>query len=520
MSGSQIALPGSALFLIRHELRLGWRRSGLAPGEGKATGRTRTRRIVGWAVFGTLVLLLQIGAFPIARLMADLPDDAGLMALVALSGGIGTLWALMVSHALDSGTQAIFLRGDHDLLISSPVPPRRVFAIRALTIAVNVVTVYAAITLPLVIALVWYGQFRWLAIYPVLMSLGLSAAAVGLTLCFALFGLIGPRRTRIVAQVLGAVIGASIFLVTQSEKLLPAGWRTAVIDWAGGPTVPGTASDTNHLAWWPARALMGQAMPNFGLLLLALALFGLVVWSFGERFARNAVLAADLTVKPQSGVVRKARSRDFRRRGLFVTQVLKEWRLLARDPWLVSQSLMQTLYLLPICFAFAGAGSRLSLLAPMTVVLAGNLASGLIWVTVLAEDAPDLVASAPVNPLHWRLAKLVAALTPVLLILLLPLAALASQSIPTALVALAGCLAASVGAVVLAFSTSEQSNRKDFAKRHKRSLLAGIAEPVSHLCWSGAVALALDASLWALLPAAAALAFVAGMWVFRPASAA
>ena len=60
MSGAGFADPGSALFLIRHELRLGWRRSGLAGGEGKPTGRTRTRRIIGWSVFLTLVGLYDV----------------------------------------------------------------------------------------------------------------------------------------------------------------------------------------------------------------------------------------------------------------------------------------------------------------------------------------------------------------------------------------------------------------------------------------------------------------------------
>ena len=80
-------------------------------------------------------------------------------------------------------------------------------------------------------------------------------------------------------------------------------------------------------------------------------------------------------------------------------------------------------------------------------------------------------------------------------------------------------VAAAIGAVILAFCMAEPGNRKDFAKRHKRSLLAGIAEPVSHLSWSGAVALWLDSSLWALLPAGLAILFVAGMWVWRPSSA-
>ena len=513
------AAPGSAAYLLRHELRLGWRRSGLASRQNSASAPAasagRRRRIAGWCVFLAIAALLQMAAFPIARLMAPVPAQAGPMALAALTGSMAVLWALMMSHALDSGTQAIFLRGDHDLLISSPVPPRRVFALRALTIAVNIVTVYAAITLPLVLALLWYGQWRWLSIYPVLISLGLSAAAAGLTLCFALFEVIGARRTRIVAQVLGASIGASIFLITQSEKLMPPVWRANFLAWASRPDDAGAQASPLNLAWLPARALLGEAAPALGVFLAALAAFALVVWCFGGRFARNAVMASDLSAPARGQAAAQAKARSFRVQGLLATQLVKEWRLLFRDPWLISQSLMQTLYLLPICFAFAGGGSSAALLAPMTVILAGNLASGLVWITMRAEDAPDLIASAPVPAANWRRAKLLAALTPVAAILFLPLAALASQSGLAALASAAGCAAAAVGAALLAFSMEENGSRKDFAKRHKRSLLAGLAEPVSHVAWAGATALALDASLWALAPAAFAAALIAGIWAFR-----
>ena len=47
-------------------------------------------------------------------------------------------------------------------------------------------------------------------------------------------------------------------------------------------------------------------------------------------------------------------------------------------------------------------------LAPAMVMLAATLASGLVWLTVAAEDAPELLASAPVDRGLLRRAKLVA----------------------------------------------------------------------------------------------------------------
>ena len=60
----------------------------------------------------------------------------------------------------------------------------------------------------------------------------------------------------------------------------------------------------------------------------------------------------------------------------------KEWRLLLRDPWLMSQTLMQLLYLLPAVFvlwrSFSGGGMT-TLLVPVLIMAAGQLGGGLAW---------------------------------------------------------------------------------------------------------------------------------------------
>src|SRR6202043_1377733 len=78
----------------------------------------------------------------------------------------------------------------------------------------------------------------------------------------------------------------------------------------------------------------------------------------------------------------------------------KEWMLLRRDPWLVSQTLMQILYLLPpalMLWRGYGDGSGVYVvLVPVLVMAAGQLAGRLAWLAISGEDAPDLVATAPV----------------------------------------------------------------------------------------------------------------------------
>src|SRR5204862_6882554 len=75
--------------------------------------------------------------------------------------------------------------------------------------------------------------------------------------------------------------------------------------------------------------------------------------------------------------------------------------------WLMSQSLMQLLYLLPPFFLlsrmFYEEGPGTALLVPVLIMAAGQLAGGLAWLAISGEDAPDLIASAPVTATRvWR----------------------------------------------------------------------------------------------------------------------
>jgi ABC-2 type transport system permease protein len=70
--------------------------------------------------------------------------------------------------------------------------------------------------------------------------------------------------------------------------------------------------------------------------------------------------------------------------------------LLARDPWLMSQSLMQILYLLPPALflwrILHKDTDAYVVLVPMIVMAAGHLGGGLAWLSMSGEDAPDLSA--------------------------------------------------------------------------------------------------------------------------------
>src|SRR5207302_4007335 len=88
----------------------------------------------------------------------------------------------------------------------------------------------------------------------------------------------------------------------------------------------------------------------------------------------------------------------------------KEFVLLRRDPWLVSQTLMQLIYLVPPALllwrSFADGSLAIVLITPVIVMAAGQLAGGLAWLTISGEDAADLVATAPLPASRITRAKI------------------------------------------------------------------------------------------------------------------
>jgi hypothetical protein len=71
---------------------------------------------------------------------------------------------------------------------------------------------------------------------------------------------------------------------------------------------------------------------------------------------------------------------------------------------------MQMLYLLPPAIllwrTFEAGGGALNLLVPVLVMAAGQLAGGLAWLSISGEDAPDLVATAPIPQRYVLRAKI------------------------------------------------------------------------------------------------------------------
>ena len=303
----------------------------------------------------------------------------------------------MISQAMESVTRAFYSRSDLDLILASPVAARKVFAVRIATMALSVTMMAMLLAAPFINVLAIEGGARWLGAYGVVAAMGAAATAFAVALTVALFRSIGPKRTRLVAQIVAAVIGAAFVIGLQVAAILSYGTMSR-IDFLQSDAVLARAPDAGSIVWlagardpWRCAGARDRARRE----------------PRAARRRHRGVLGAASASMPiaAAGVsgsrVRQARwSSAFRRASPKAALRRKEWTLLRRDPWLVSQTLMQMLYLIPPALmlwqSFGDGTGALLLLVPVLVMAAGQLAGGLAWLAISGEDAPDLVATAPV----------------------------------------------------------------------------------------------------------------------------
>ncbi len=502
------ARPGTAVWFAQHESRLAWR-DWLAM---LTAGRRERLWKVAIAV-GAFVAIMHAVAYSLLGRFAAAPLDKTM--LVAISASLLLSWLLMVSQAMESMTRAFYSRSDLDLILASPVAAHRLFAVRIATIALAGAVMALPLALPFVDMLIVRGGLRWLGAYGVILAMGAAAGALAVVLTVALFRMIGPKRTRLVAQIAAAVIGAAFVIGVQVVAILSYGTlsRTDVLQ---SDAVLALMPDIGSIFWWPARAVIGDAAALVGVLTTSLMLLAAVVAIVAPRFGEYALAA---TGAGSTAVARARAPTGFARTSPRRALRSKEWILLRRDPWLVSQTLMQMLYLVPpavmLWRSFASGGGS-SLLVPVLVMAAGQLAGGLAWLTISGEDAPDLVATAPV-PLRFILRAKVEAVLGIIALIFAPLiAALAIAAPWHGVVTGCGVVIAATSATAIQLWFRTQAKRSQFRRRQVSSRIATFAEAFSSIGWAAIAAVA-AVNLWlAVVPAVIALVLIAGAWFISP----
>ncbi len=499
-----MAAPGSLVWFARHELRLAWR-DWLA----MMTGGRRVR-LFGFLVGGLAVytLLHFIAAAIIAPAAASgIEPDKPTLAMVT---GIGLLFSsVMLSQALESITRVYYARSDLDLILSSPASTRTLFVVRTGAVALSTALLSALLASPIINTLAVFAGPHWLWAYLVLPAFSALAVAVAMALTMGLFRLVGPKRTRLIAQILAAIVGAGFVIGIQAVAILSFDTYSRFALFSSPDLIAGLPSP-DHWLWLPAKAVMGDSLSAATVSTAFLAALALAMLLFSPSYGRLATAAGS------SGQMSRHRTKAGTHfAGRTPVQVLrrKEWRLLQRDPWLLSQTLMQMLYLVPPALLLwvnygEGAGAFI-VIVPVLVMASGQLAGGLAWLALSGEDAYDLVATAPIPAGNILRAKIEAVLVVVAVALapLLALLALNSWTMALATGICATLAAASATAIQVWFRIPMR--RAMFRRRQVASRAATISEALVSITWAGTGALLSVASPIAAFCAVIALIVLA-----------
>jgi ABC-2 type transport system permease protein len=472
-AGARLA-PGGFAWLALHEIRLAWR------------GRSR-KGVTRWIGYAMMAGWLALGCF-LGWILRDqpIPDLPGIMTAV-LAGSI-VAFSFMTTQAILGSQRTLYESGDLALLFTAPIEGRTVLLAKLLGIAGSIVLTYAVLLLTLVLPIAVLGHPQLFGVVALLAALALAAAATGLAITLTLATIAGPRAARTVGQIAAALLGGAIFLI--SQLMSHSGKRESSV-MVLFERFSERGIGTTGLTGLPGHAAFGDPIAILLLLGAGVLLFALAAATLQRMFLSGY----------QDGGVRLSRAKPTGRAiarlfhaGLFRPVFAKEWRLLARDPALAFQIVLRLVYMAPIVFVAYGHGGSGPPLAPAlafaSVLLAGQLVGSFTWLTVSAEDAPDLLAVAPVAKAAVDRVKLMAALAMAApLAVILPIAI----ALQTPIGALATLVFTAIGgglAGLVELKLGKPGQRSSFARRRSGSVVSSILTILIAIVFGGAAGLA------------------------------
>lgn len=472
-------------WLLRNELRLWWRKVTSAKGFWIWVV---VLGLIGFSVLSLLWLGLSSLRLETASMSStDLPA-------VAVWSAIALCFAIFLfafNQAVSESVIVLFERGDLDLLLSSPLSSRVIFAVRLLSVALTVFIGFCLFAVPASLVAVLIGFPQLLGIYPALIGICLIATSLGMLLTLGLVRLIGAKRARTWAQILNLVTTLVVLLGFQLPNFLQTSdFNTdnvlgTVQSWVAPGSPLESSLGVESPIWFLARTLWLEpgAVAMTAIVSSAIAL--LTILTLSQTFIQGT----------QQPITRKRRARadiGTTIQGGFNRVVLaKEWRMMRRSPYLISQTALQILLVLPLTWVILQGGNdnfsidRAASFA--TPFLGGQLTYAFTYVCLSGEEAADLLKSSPVAGSILRRRKQLAALAPVWL-LLSPIFALLIWQNHTWIPGLVATIGASGCASFLRLWNARPVPRKEMFRQRqlgKTDFLLGFFESSSTWAWAG-----------------------------------
>ena len=443
------SLLAEAWIILRNDIRLLWR--DLRSGRLQAFSSLTLLAIVFVLLHGLMILMF---------LGLHRPLPLGVEAFAWFFFGF-----VMLGAGMNTAVTVLFERADFDLLLSAPVSPAAILLARLCAMTAAAALSVAFFLVPILNGAAIGSSAHYLFGYAVWLLVAVTMTCIGVWLTLVLVRWLGARRARTWAQVIAALLGATVYIVFQLHNALP-------------PEVQGAmATRTAHLFSNPAFTLIARAARGAGwplALLLALAAASATVTThlLGRIF---------VTGIQEAGIVktRTHRHRDYRfADGLVRATLRKDVKLIIRDPLLLSRVLPSVFYLVPVLFPLHRFGhfEVAGLLAPFAVIAAVTLSSQLTAVAALGEEGWDLIRLSPASTITLRLAKIGAGMTvPMGVVLVIALVVSLLGRPGVALLTVATALMSSAGACWLEVASMRPTPRKDLIQpraRNRRPLTA------------------------------------------------
>jgi ABC-2 type transport system permease protein len=512
---SKLYQPGSALWLMFHHIRTRLRGK---PKTNKVQSTVRNIFLLALLAFA----VSQIGA-DVARALRGLDGNYDHSPYVLKAGIMLSAFSVSLLGSSLISAYAIFTdRDDLDLLLASPLPPQRILVARLMQSA------YSAFFTAFLMGSIAFGyaiftvDIRFALIYFVLFSFMIIDLAVSFVIARALLHWFGLRRGRVIAMVCGFTILIIGVLMFQLNAMATSRFGQEQLAELFG---------TNFLFQLKAfmspigQLAFGQLGETIALFVAAIAIFFAMGAFFWDRFAADAAMMAG-----QAQHVQKTnkRAKITFRRGIFITTILKEWRSMLRDPYVLVQVATPLVSLIPMAIvlwstqrssAALGHDVMTPLIGGLLIMFGGQITGTLAWTAASIEEAGDLLLSSPSDGGHLFWSKALATAIPSFLFLALAMAVIAFNDPRAAVMGLSiGTIGlASCGAIE--FLRPRPARRAKMTQRPDRSILSVIMGAAFSILWAGTTGLAMSPmGAWALIPMGVGLLALAFVWATAPKS--